>query len=250
MYVDTHCHVDKDKIDCYLSSAFVEDVNLIVLQSVDLENSLENIESVKENDNVRACVGVHPENVKSFKDEDINTYRELLKNELVVGIGEIGLDYYYGKEDKELQISVFRKFLSLAEETNKPVVIHSREATEDTLNILKEYKVKGIIHCFNGSKEIAREYIKLGFYLGIGGLVTFKNCKLEETLEDIPLSSIVLETDAPYLTPEPFRGQVNESKFIPVIAVKLACIYGKTMDEIMNETTKNAIDVYNIKEYF
>lgn len=250
MYIDTHCHVDKNKIDCYLSSAFVEDVNLIVLQSVDLENSLENIESVKENDNVLACVGVHPENVKSFKDEDINTYRELLKNELVVGIGEIGLDYYYGKEDKELQISVFRKFLSLAEETNKPVVIHSRESTEDTLNILKEYKVKGIIHCFNGSKEIAREYIKLGFYLGIGGLVTFKNCKLEETLEDIPLSSIVLETDAPYLTPEPFRGQVNESKFIPVIAVKLACIYGKTMDEIMNETTKNAIDVYNIKGYY
>lgn len=248
MYVDTHCHVSKEEIDFYLADAVREDVKIIVLQSVDLKNSLDNVSITGMYDEVYACIGHHPEDVESFKDEDIEVYRELLKNDKVVGIGEIGLDYHYTKENRDLQISVFRKFLSLASEFNKPVVIHSRNASEDTLNILKEYNVKGIIHCFSGSKELAYEYIKLGFYIGIGGVVTFENSKLAETIKSIPLSKIVLETDAPYLTPHPFRGRKNGSKFIPVISVKVATTYMTTLDDVMETTTKNALNVYNIKE--
>ena len=182
MFIDTHCHVSEEEVKEYLENAIKENVKIIVTSSEDLDSSLMNVRISNMYPEVFTCVGVHPSNVRNYKECDIDKYRELLMNDKVVAIGEIGLDYYYGKEDRELQIKVFRDFLKLASEVDKPVVIHSRDAIEDTINILKEYNVKGIIHCFSGSLETAREYIKLGYKLGIGGVITFKNSKLKDTM--------------------------------------------------------------------
>ena len=170
----------------------------------------------------------------------------LLKNEKVVAIGEIGLDYYYGKDDMESQKRVFKAFLELAKEVNKPVVIHTRDAVMDTINILKEYNLKGIIHCFSSSKEVGMEYIKLGYKLGIGGVLTFKNSNLRNTVKSLGLENLVLETDSPFLSPEPYRGKENESKNIPIIAKVLADSLGQDLFRVEELTTNNATDIFDI----
>ena len=246
MFIDTHCHIKKENAKEYIENALKERVEYLFNASEDLKTSRENIEIAESFLKVFACIGVHPENVHSFKNEEINEFEKLIKNKKVKAIGEIGLDYHYGKENRERQIEVFEMFLSLAEENNLPVVIHSRDAIEDTIKILKEYKVKGIMHCFSGSVETAKEYIKIGFCLGIGGVLTFKNSRLHEVIENIPLEYIVLETDSPFLAPEPFRGSENESKNIPIIASSVAKYLGKTVSEIEEITTKNAIRIFDI----
>ncbi len=246
MFIDTHTHILEEEASEYYNNAIEANVKIMLTASEDLKTSLEAVRIANEFPNVFACIGVHPSDAKDFKDEDIDKFRELCKDNKVVAIGEIGLDYYYGKEDKDRQIEVFKMFLSLALEVDLPVVIHTREATFDTINILKEYNVKGVIHCFNGSIETAREYMKLGFSFGIGGVLTFKNSKLFETVKEIPLDKIVLETDSPYLTPEPYRGKKNESKYIPIIAECLAKHTGKTLEEIAEITTNNAKRIFNI----
>ena len=246
MFIDTHTHIMEEEASEYCKNAMEANVKIMLTASEDLETSEMAIRIANKFPNVFACIGVHPSNARDFKDEDINKFRELCKNNNVKAIGEIGLDYYYGKEDKERQIEVFRMFLSLAEKVNLPVVIHTRDATADTVNILKEYNVNGVIHCFSGSIETAKEYIKLGFSFGIGGVLTFKNSKLFETIKEIPLDNIVLETDSPYLAPEPFRGKKNESKYIPVIGECLANHTGKTIEEIAEITANNAKKIFNI----
>lgn len=246
MYIDTHCHISSDDASSYVENAKNAQVCLMLSASEDYESSLENVKIANTFEEVFACVGVHPENVCDFKDEDIDKFRDLIKYDKVVAIGEIGLDYYYSKENKERQKEVFRMFLSLASEFNLPVVIHSREATLDTINILKEYNVRGVIHCFSGSLETAKEYIKLGFSLGVGGVLTFKNSKLFEVIKNIDLSYIVLETDSPFLTPHPFRGNKNESKYIPIIAECLANHLQKPINEIASVTTSNAKAIFDI----
>lgn len=246
MFIDTHTHIMEEEASEYYKNAIEANVKIMLTASEDLETSEMAVRIANKFPNVFACVGVHPSNARDFEDEDINKFRELCKNDNVVAIGEIGLDYYYGKETKERQIEVFRMFLKLAEEVKLPVVIHTREATADTINILKEYNVNGVIHCFSGSIETAREYIKLGFSFGIGGVLTFKNSKLFETVKEIPLDNIVLETDSPYLAPEPFRGKKNESKYIPVIGECLAMHTGKSLEEIAQMTTSNAKKIFNI----
>ncbi len=246
MFIDTHCHIKREKSSVYIKNAEEENVRILINASEDLESSLEGVDLAKENSNVFTCVGVHPLNVEGFDFSSMESFKSLVKEEKVVAIGEIGLDYYYSKENKDLQIKVFREFLKLAEEEKKPVVIHSREATMDTINILKEYNVKGVIHCFSGSLEVAREYIKMGFYLGIGGVLTFKNSKLNNVVKEIPLEYIVLETDSPFLAPEPYRGKENESKYIPVIAKSLASFKGVFVEEVETMTTKNALEMFGI----
>ena len=156
------------------------------------------------------------------------------------------MDYHYGKENRDEQIILFKKQLDLASELNLPVVIHSRDATKDTVDILKKYSLNGVIHCFSGSLEIAKEYIKMGFLLGIGGVVTFKNSKLPLVVREIPLESIVLETDSPYLTPTPYRGSVNSSKYIPIIAEKIAEIKEISTSEVASVTTNNALKLFDL----
>lgn len=246
MFVDTHCHIGKENVSEYVSNAKKNGVEIILNASEDLKTSKENVKISQDYSNVYACVGVHPENVLEYDFNSINEFSELVKNKCVKAIGEIGLDYYYGKENKELQIKVFREFLKLAEEVNLPVVIHSREATQDTIDILKEYKVKGVIHCFSGSLETAREYMKIGFSLGVGGVLTFKNSKLDLVIKDVPMEYIVLETDSPFLTPEPFRKYKNESKYIPVIGEYLANLKGISLEEVKNITTNNARRIFDI----
>lgn len=246
MFIDTHCHIKRDNISEYVKNAMDADVKILINASEDLNSSLDNVSLSKEYSNVYACVGVHPENVEEFDFNSLKDFELLLSESHVKAIGEIGLDYYYTKENKELQIKVFREFLELAQKKDLPVVIHSREATLDTISILKEYKVKGVIHCFSGSLETAREYIKMGFSLGVGGVLTFKNSRLFEVIKEVPLEYIVLETDAPFLTPEPYRKYRNESKYIPVIAESLANYKGVSVTEVMNITTQNARQIFDI----
>lgn len=246
MFIDTHCHIGKDIVAEYVENAKKENVQIMINASEDLNSSIENVSISESFSNVFLCVGVHPENVDSFDYSEMDKFCELINKKCVKAIGEIGLDYYHTKENKKLQIKVFREFLKLAEDNNLPVVIHSREATLDTINILKEYKVKGVIHCFSGSLETAREYIKMGFYLGVGGVLTFKNSRLFEVIKEVPLEYIVLETDAPFLTPEPYRKYKNESKYIPVIAKRLAEIKETSLEDVMVMTTKNAKRIFDI----
>ena len=163
----------------------------------------------------------------------------------IVGIGEIGLDYHYGKENIDKQKWLFESQLKIAEELNLPVVIHSRDATLDTINILKKYRVRGIIHCFSGSLETANIYINMGFLLGIGGVVTFSNSKLKDVVKEVPLESIVLETDSPYLTPVPFRGKINSSKYLEYIANFIADIKNISLEELAEITSKNASSLFD-----
>ncbi len=246
MYVDTHCHINENEIDCYIDNALKENVNIIVTASENLNSSIINVRMANKYPNVFACVGVHPLNVHEFNIKEIKEFKKLLTNNKVVAIGEVGLDYYYGKDNKDKQIKVFEEFLKLAENVNKPLVIHSREAVQDTIDIIKKYKVKGIIHCFSGSLEVAKQYIKMGFLLGIGGVITFKNSKLKDTIKEIPLEYLVLETDSPFLAPTPHRGEKNESKYIPIIAKTISEEKNISVEEVMRVTTLNALKIYKI----
>lgn len=246
MFVDTHCHIEKDNALEYVKNANAAGVSKLLTASEDYESSKIAVEIANAYEGVFACIGVHPENVNDFNDRDIDKFKELLKNKKVKAIGEIGLDYHYGKENKDRQIEVFKVFLSLAQAYNLPVVIHSRDAIEDTISVLKEYNVTGVMHCFSGSYETAMRYIKMGFSLGIGGVLTFKNSKLYETVKKLPLDKLVLETDSPFLAPEPYRGKINESKYIPVICECLAGHLGMSLEEVRDKTTLNACLIFDI----
>ncbi len=205
------------------------------------------------------ALGFHPQDVKEDWQAQYAIIEQAIREhrEEIVAIGEIGFDYYWDTTFKDAQREVFQRQLDLAEELNLPVMIHSREATEDTIRILKDAQIKnlkfkiqnslrGVIHCFNGSKEVAQQYLQMGFYLGIGGVITFKNCKLADMLADLHsftpslLNSIVLETDGPYLAPTPFRGTRNESRLMTYVAERLAQVFQTTPEEIVKRTSENA----------
>ena len=243
MFIDTHCH---------LSVEDYNDISKVILEN--RENSIDKIiisgctkDSIKESitysekyNDVYLTLGYHPSEASTVTLNDLKYLEENIKSFKVVGIGEIGLDYHYGNENKEEQIKLFEEQLSLALKYNLPVVIHSRDATLDTINVLKKYpKVYGVIHCFSGSYETALEYINMGYYLGIGGVITFKNSKLIDVVKKIGLDNIVLETDAPYLTPEPFRGKINSSKYIPIIASYIASNLNISIEEVSKKLLNN-----------
>lgn len=250
MYIDTHCHLQSkyyENIDAVIKDNRKAGIDKIIVSGCEICEIKEVIEYAKKYDDVYLTLGFHPEYADSINDIDISWLKEVVKNNnKVIGIGEIGLDYYYSKENRDRQINLFRKMLELASELNLPVVIHSRNATLDTINILKEYNVVGVIHCFSGSLETANEYIKMGYYLGIGGVVTFKNSNLRDILKELSLDNIVLETDSPYLTPTPFRGKVNSSKNIPLIAEELSNIFSVTCEEVSRRTINNTKSIFNI----
>lgn len=249
MYIDTHCHLSKedyDDIDLIIKNNREVLVSPIIISGCTRDTIVESIDFTKKYDDIYATIGYHPSECNITNISDINVLKTQLLEDKVVGVGEIGLDYHYGKDDIEKQKDLFRSQLKIAEEMNLPVVIHSRDATEDTINILKEFKVRGIIHCFSGSVETAREYVKMGFYLGIGGVVTFKNSNLYKVVEDIGLSHILLETDSPYLAPVPYRGEQNSSKYIPIIASKVAEILNVSIEEVARITTNNAKSLFDL----
>lgn len=250
MYIDTHCHLQKkyyDNIEKVIDNNRKAGIDSIIVSGCEIDEIKEIVEYAKNYRDIYLTLGFHPEYADSITDIDISWLKEIIKNnKKVIGIGEIGLDYYYSKENKDKQIVLFRKMLELASALNLPVVIHSRNATLDTINILKEYNLKGIIHCFSGSLETAKEYIKMGYYLGIGGVVTFKNSNLRDTLKEISLNNIVLETDSPYLSPTPLRGTTNSSKNIPLIAEEISKIYCVNISEVSSKTIANTKSIFNI----
>ena len=250
MFIDTHCHLsssDYDDIDLVINENRKAGMEKIIVSACDKKDFEEAFLLSEKYKDVFLTIGYHPEYVDDIVPADIAELDVLLKKEKVVGVGEIGLDYHYTKDNREAQIALFEQQLALAEKNNMPVVIHSRDATEDTINTLKKYKVKGVIHCFSGSLEVAEIYIRMGFKLGFGGVVTFSNSNLYKVVEKIGLPNIVLETDSPYFAPVPYRGKQNSSKYVPVIAQKIADILGLPLEEVASVTTSNACELFDLK---
>ena len=248
MYIDTHCHLSMEDYDD-IDKVIEENKNALVEKIVVSGCSRESIEEVMDlkdrYDMVYVTIGYHPEYADTITESDLDYLKSLLNEKKVIGIGEIGLDYHYTKENKDKQIWLFEEQLKIADAFNLPVVIHSRDATMDTINTLKKYKVKGIIHCFSGSLETANIYLKMGFLLGIGGVVTFKNSKLKDVVREVPINSIVLETDSPYLTPVPYRGKQNSSKYLIYIARFIADIKNISLEELAEITSRNASSLFD-----
>lgn len=247
MFVDTHCHIfksDYDNIDEVLNNASNNNVKYYINNGSDREYNKEVLELVKEYDNMYGALGIHPETVDDYSLDDIEFIKNNLSNEKIVAIGEIGLDYHYTKENKNEQIKLLEMQLSLAEEYNLPVIIHSRDATEDTINTLKKFNCKGTIHSFSGSLETAKIYIKMGYLLGVNGVITFKNCNIKDVIKEVGLDNIVLETDSPYLTPVPYRGMQNNPSHILDIAKFVSELYNVSLEELSYRTNENIKRMY------
>lgn len=250
MFIDTHMHIGDDfgvQPDIYVKNANDADVKVLIASFCEKDDIMLSTKFVEKHKNLYACIGYHPEVSNKIVEKDYEILEEMVKNNpKIVAIGEIGLDYHWDKDNKKQQREVFCKQLEIAEKLKVPVVIHSRDSINETYEILSKYKVRGVIHCFSGSLEMAKKFIGLGFLLGIGGVVTFKNSKLFEVIEKLELTNIVLETDSPYLTPEPNRGKINESSNIPYIAQKIAEIKNVSLDEVQDITTRNAILLFDL----
>lgn len=249
MLIDSHCHIlstEYDDVDKVIQEITNSNI-LMIINGYDVSSSIEAVELAKKYKNVYASVGIGPENVDEITDKDIKKISDLLCNPKVVAIGEIGLDYYWTKENKEKQIKVFKEMLTFAKISNLPVIVHSRDSIQDVFNLLNSYGVTGILHCYSGSLEMVKEFIKKGFLIGIGGVVTFKNAKkIKEVVKEIPLSSISIETDSPYLTPEPYRGKKNDSTKLKYIAQEIASIKGVSLDEVERVTASNVMSKFDL----
>ena len=248
--IDTHAHLFNeyyDDIQGILDKAKSKGIDKVIVAADNIKTCYEVIEHAKKFDNYYFCLGIHPENVDDSLDELKQIIEDNKDNPKFVGIGEIGLDYYWTKDNKDKQIYFFEKQLELAEKYNLPVIIHSRKASQDVYDILKKFNVKGSMHCYAGSLEMAKEFIKLGFLIGIDGPITFKNNKKGiEVVKEIPIDRLLLETDSPYLSPEPNRGKQNSPLNLIYIAEKISEIKGITVEEVIDITTKNAKELFNL----
>ncbi len=260
--IDTHCHIDEAAFEADREEVITRQqesgVEAMIVPGVN-GTSIETVMQVchAHPGYCYPALGLHPEDVKADWQEQLAIMEQAIRenrNELVA-IGEIGLDYYWDKTFKEEQQEVLRRQMELAKELDLPVILHNREATEDILRIVKEIvnrkcpngKCYGVFHCFNGSRETAQQILDMGFYLGIGGVLTFKNSKLAEKLDIVPLECILLETDAPYMAPVPHRGERNESRFMIHVAERLAQVYNCPVEQVIEVTTANARQLFAIK---
>lgn len=249
--VDTHCHIYgesyKEDLEEVLNRTG-EKLEFIVNIGYDLQSSQTAVELANKYEFIYSTVGVHPTDISGYSHEVEEKLLDLCKNPKVVAIGEIGLDYYWMKDPKEVQAMYFRKQMDIAQKLHKPVVIHTRDAMEDTIDILQEYKdVCGIMHCYPGSYETAK-LIMDRYYFGVAGVVTFKNnVKTKEFVEKMPLDKLIIETDSPYLTPMPHRGKRNEPNYVEFVAQEIAKIKGISLEEVIRVTTENAKKIYGIK---
>lgn len=245
--IDTHCHIFKDDyldIKKVLDNAKDNKVKYIINNGSNAKTNLEVLDSIKKYQEVYGAIGIHPEEVLNYQESDLEMLEKNLSNPKIVAIGEIGLDYHYTKETKFEQINLLEKQLKIAEKYDIPVIIHSRDATEDTINILKKFNVRGTIHSFSGSLETAKIYIKMGFLLGINGVITFKNAKIKDVIKEVGLENIILETDSPYLTPEPFRGKQNSPAHILEIGQFVANLYNTSLENVAIKTNENIRNMY------
>lgn len=253
MIFDTHAHYDDEQFDVdreeILNSMQAGGIGKIVDAAATVESWDKILELTEKYPSLYGSVGVHPDEVGALNEENFARMEQLLDLEKIVAVGEIGLDYYWDKEGHDLQKYWFIRQLELARKKQVPVMIHSREAAADTMEIMKKYGqgLKGVIHCYSYSLEMAREYVKMGYYIGVGGVVTFKNSKkLKEVVREIPLESIVLETDCPYLAPTPYRGKRNSSLYLPYVVEAIAEIKEITPEEVIAQTEKNGMDLYGL----
>lgn len=248
MFCDTHCHLFEeyyDNLDDILKECKSVNVTKMITSGCNRDSNKEVLKLIKKEE-IYGTLGIHPEDVLNYSVEDLKFIEDNLSNKKIVAVGEIGLDYHYGKESRQEQIKLFESQLKMAERLNKPVVVHSRDATEDTINCLKKYKVKGVIHSFSGSLETARIYLKMGFLIGINGVITFKNCNLKDVIKEISLHNIVLETDSPYLTPTPLRGSKNDPSKIIYIAKFVCELKNIELEELSKITNENIRRVFDI----
>ena len=253
MLFDTHAHYDDETFDpdrdAVLSALPAQGVGLVLNPGCDLPSSRKAVEYAQVYPHVYAAVGIHPENCAGFTPADIDALRQLAQKPKVVAIGEIGLDYYWAENPpKELQQEVLRRQLALAQELHLPVIIHDRDAHADTLSIVREFpQVTGVFHCFAGSVEMARELLQRGWYLGFDGPVTYKNARrAPEVAAVTPLDRMLVETDSPYMTPVPYRGQRNSSAYVYLVAEKLAAWKGVSPAELARITAENGQRLFRI----
>lgn len=252
---DTHSHYDDEAFDDDREELFRafpgQGIGMIVTVGADIATSRAAIELAETHEHIYAAIGVHPSDTGGMTDADIDWLRIHSSDEKVVAIGEIGLDYHWKEPEPSVQKIWFERQITLAKEVNLPIIFHSRDAAEDTMKMIcdtKAYDCGGVIHCYSYSKEMAKEYVKMGYFIGVGGVVTFKNArKLKETVEAIPLEHIVLETDCPYLAPEPNRGKRNDSSNLVYVADEIARIKGTTREEVIRVTEENARKLYHAK---
>jgi len=252
--VDTHAHLDFPRFDKdrkeVIKRAIDGGVKIIVNIGSSMTSSRNSVELSRRYNEIYSVVGIHPHNADSFNLNVSKKLKSLSENKKVVAIGEIGLDFHYDNSPREKQKQAFRAQLRLAKSLDLPVVIHTRDADEETLEILKEEnadKIGGIMHCFASDKKMAREILDLGFYIAFGGLITFKNLNnLREVVKEVPINKILVETDAPYLTPDPYRGKRNEPLYVKYVVEKIAEIKNLSKEEVDKKTTQNAKKVYNI----
>ncbi|MCA1322057.1 TatD family hydrolase [Bacillus tianshenii] len=254
MLFDTHVHLNADQYEEDLQEvidrARNEEVMNMVVVGFDRKTIQKAMELVEEYDFIYAAVGWHPVDAIDMTEEDLLWIEELASHEKVVAIGEMGLDYHWDKSPKDIQKEVFRKQIQLAKRVKLPIVIHNRDATADVVQILKEEDAKevgGIMHCFTGSLEVAKECMEMNFYISFGGPVTFKNAKKpKEVVKEIPLDMLLIETDCPYLTPHPYRGKRNEPGYVRFVAEEIAALRGMSVEEVAEKTTANAKKLFGI----
>ena len=252
MLFDTHAHLNDPAFDAdreeLLSGLTAKGIGLVMNAGCSLESSRDIIRMAEQYPWLYASVGSHPDSADEVNEDVIEAYRQLCRHEKVKAIGEIGLDYYYEDIPREIQKKAFRMQMELARELNMPVIIHERDAHDDGMAIVKEFpSVKGVFHCYSGSAEMARQLVNMGWYIGFTGVLTFKNArKAVETAASIPLDRIVLETDCPFMAPEPYRGKRNDPGYLPRMAEKLAEIRGISVDEVCRITYENGKRLYRI----
>ena len=252
--IDSHAHLDEERFDEdrdeLIKSLKENAISYVINPSSDMDTSRRVVELSNKYDNIFAAVGIHPHDAEGFKEEDLDELRQLSKDERVVAIGEIGLDYYYDNSPRDIQKEVFRKQLELSHELDLPVIIHTRDAMGDTYDILKEFegRVRGVMHCYTGSIEMAEKFMKLGFYISIAGPVTFKNAvNVREMAKQIPLERLLIETDSPYLAPVPNRGKRNDPTNVRYVADMLANLKEIQIDKIIEHSRENTVELFSLK---
>lgn len=250
MYFESHAHYDdgrfkndREEILNLLPSCGID---YVINVGCDMKSSRESIKMAEKYDYIYAAVGVHPHDAENMKESDLDEIRQMSNHKKVVAIGEIGLDFYYDNSPRDVQRYWFKRQLEIVKELNKPVIIHSRDASQETFDIIKESGVKkGVIHCYSGSAQMAMDYVKMGFYIGVGGVVTFSNAKkLVEVVEAIQLEQILIETDSPYLSPIPNRGKRNDSRNLQFVVKKIAKIKDIGPEKVANITKLNAKQLF------
>lgn len=252
MYCDSHAHLDDRRFDADRAEIFADlerhGVGLVMNVGCDLKSSLQSVALAHEYPFVYAAVGSHPDDAAQLDETRLALYRQLCTDERVKAIGEIGLDYHYEDPSREVQLPAFRRQLELAQELKLPVIVHEREAHADGMEMIRQFPdVTGVFHCYSGSLEQAKELVKYGWYIGFTGVVTFKNArKALEVAQWLPLDRILIETDCPYMAPEPHRGRRNDSRLVPLVASKLAELRGLTAEEMGEITTENAKRLFRI----